>query len=67
MTIFANARQVAWLKRIALALEARNALEREKLAIDHPNYRRPPKLASFEVASVEDWNAKWRKDHGEED
>ena len=57
MKVFAELRMLAWMKRIALALEEANRLEKNKQV-------RPvrPKLASFEVASAEDWNERYQKD-----
>lgn len=64
-------RVAAQLRRVAKALEASNDLARERLSLDHPEWgrtaglRRVSKLVEVGVASVEDWNERWRADHPE--
>lgn len=55
---FPTLRAVAWLKRIALALERANEIETQKLA--RP---RTSKMAEITVPSTKDWNEKWEREH----
>lgn len=62
MKIFPSLRVLATLRRIAVALERANEIERSKLAKP-----KTPKLLEISVPSAEDWNSRWRAEHPEED
>lgn len=68
MKWWAGLRMIGLLRRIAKALEAANELKREELGLAYPDWiartRKRPKVVSIETASIEDWNAEWRKEQG---
>ena len=67
MSLFTYLRAVAWLKRIALALEYGNRIARERMALELPEVRRrergPAKMAEINRPTPADWNARYEEDH----
>ncbi len=63
MKLFAGLRVIAWLKRIALALEEANQLTRVQMGIERPAKQDARKWkAQIGRASVEQLNEKHRKE-----
>jgi hypothetical protein len=58
---FPSLRAVAWLKRIALALEKANRLREEEMAASTPRLRKASKVVDIGVADPEKWNKAWRE------
>jgi hypothetical protein len=61
---FPGLRAVACLRRIAVALEEANELQRQWMAMQYPAWRasaagRKTRLAEVSVARVSDWNERW--------
>lgn len=60
-------RMVAWLKRIALALERANQLEEHRQDLEFaPVAYKEPRKAVFSHPSVKDWNKRWLAAHERE-
>ena len=65
--MFPGLRSVAWLKRIALALEEANEIQRERMALAYPEYarkhRKAPRKTEISTPTVEQWNSEWERRH----
>lgn len=70
--MFTSIRALVYLRQIARELKRANDLAEVRLALEYPAWGREHKVrtgrtarvASISVASVEDWNKRYRDQHG---